>query len=81
MILPMVGSLAWFGKRDVLSMEPFSSKSSLKERAVSAFTPVAAKTMAELSSVEVSLTDFEARYAADHRRRRLESSDRGRWSP
>ena len=33
-----------------LSMEPFSSKSCLKKRAVSIFTPMAANTMAKLSS-------------------------------
>jgi hypothetical protein len=39
-----------FKKRVTLSIEPFSSKSRLKNWAVSMFTPIAAKTIAKLSS-------------------------------
>lgn len=37
-LLTYVGSLAKFKNRHTLSMEPFSSKSDLKNRAVSMFT-------------------------------------------
>lgn len=37
-IFTYVGSLAKFKKRQTLSIEPFSSKSDLKNRAVSMFT-------------------------------------------
>ena len=50
MILSIVGSLARLRKRQTLAMEPFSSKSCLKNLAVSMLTPMAANTMAKLSS-------------------------------
>ena len=56
-ILSMVGSLAKFKNKHTFSIEPFSSKSCLKKRAVSILTPIAAKTMAKLSSWS-SRTDF-----------------------
>ena len=45
-----VGSLARFKKSVTRSKLPFSSKSVLKNRAVSMLTPMAAKTMEKLSS-------------------------------
>ncbi|KAF1747742.1 hypothetical protein GCK72_024208 [Caenorhabditis remanei] len=48
MIRSMVGSLAKLRKRHTFSMDPFSSKSCLKKRAVSMLTPIAAKTIAKL---------------------------------
>mmetsp|Transcript_69951 Transcript_69951/g.176250 ORF Transcript_69951/g.176250 Transcript_69951/m.176250 type:complete len:232 (+) Transcript_69951:602-1297(+) len=46
----MVGSLAKFMKRTTFSIEPFSSKSFLKKRAVSMLTPMAPKTMLKFSA-------------------------------
>mmetsp|Transcript_3536 Transcript_3536/g.10831 ORF Transcript_3536/g.10831 Transcript_3536/m.10831 type:complete len:204 (-) Transcript_3536:253-864(-) len=46
----MVGSFARFMKRTTFSMEPFSSKSFRKKRAVSMFTPMAPKTMLKFSA-------------------------------
>ena len=48
-ILSMVGSLAKLRKRHTFSMDPFSSKSCLKNLAASMFTPIAANTIAKLS--------------------------------
>lgn len=42
-------------------MKEITSKSCLKNRAVSMFTPIAAKTMAKLSS-ESSITDFPGNF-------------------
>lgn len=50
MIRSMVGSLAKLRKRVTRSKDPFSSKSDLKNRAVSMLTPIAANTMEKLSS-------------------------------
>ena len=50
MILSMVGSLARFMNRTTLSMDPFCSKSVLKNRATSILAPMAAKTIAKFSS-------------------------------
>lgn len=49
-ILSMVGSAAWFINKATLSIEPFFSKSVIKNREVSLLTPMAAKTMAKFSS-------------------------------
>ena len=49
-ILSIVGSFAKLRKRQTFSIEPFSSKSCLKNLAVSMLTPIAAKTIAKLSS-------------------------------
>ena len=57
MILSIVGSFAKFKNRATFSIEPFSSKSCLKNLAVSMFTPIAANTIAKLSSWS-SKTDF-----------------------
>eukprot|EP00438_Fugacium_kawagutii_P014061 Skav204168 [mRNA] locus=scaffold903:408718:420898:- [translate_table: standard] len=48
-IRSIVGSLAKFMKSTTFSMEPFSSKSFLKKRAVSMLTPIAPKTMLKFS--------------------------------
>uniref|UniRef100_J3L3E5 Uncharacterized protein n=1 Tax=Oryza brachyantha TaxID=4533 RepID=J3L3E5_ORYBR len=52
-IRSMVGSFARLRNKVTLSIEPFSSKSRLKNCAVSMFTPMAAKTIAKLSSTEL----------------------------
>ena len=49
MILSMVGSFARLRNKHTFSMEPFSSKSCLKNLAVSMLTPIAANTTAKLS--------------------------------
>mmetsp|Transcript_34594 Transcript_34594/g.98807 ORF Transcript_34594/g.98807 Transcript_34594/m.98807 type:complete len:204 (+) Transcript_34594:206-817(+) len=53
----MVGSFARFMKSTTFSMEPFSSKSLRKKRAVSMFTPMAPKTILKFSA-EWSSTSF-----------------------
>mmetsp|Transcript_69950 Transcript_69950/g.176247 ORF Transcript_69950/g.176247 Transcript_69950/m.176247 type:complete len:204 (+) Transcript_69950:185-796(+) len=53
----MVGSLAKFMNKTTFSMEPFSSKSLRKNRAVSMFTPMAPNTMLKFSA-EWSKTSF-----------------------
>ena len=57
MIRSIVGSLAKFMKRTVLSMVPFCSKSDLKNLAVSMLTPIAANTNAKFSSTEVQYVE------------------------
>ena len=59
-ILSIVGSFAKLRKRQTFSIEPFSSKSCLKNLAVSMLTPIAAKTIAKLSSWS-SKTDLPGR--------------------
>ena len=49
-ILSIVGSEAVFINRATLSIEPFFSKSVIKNLEVSLLTPIAAKTMAKFSS-------------------------------
>mmetsp|Transcript_83168 Transcript_83168/g.147250 ORF Transcript_83168/g.147250 Transcript_83168/m.147250 type:complete len:215 (+) Transcript_83168:98-742(+) len=56
-IRSIVGSFAKFIKSTTFSMEPFSSKSFLKNRAVSIFTPIAPKTMLKFSA-EWSITSL-----------------------
>lgn len=50
MIRSIVGSLAKLRKRVTRSIDPFSSKSRVKNRDVSMLTPMAAKTILKLSS-------------------------------
>ncbi|BAS73981.1 Os01g0711050 [Oryza sativa Japonica Group] len=52
-IRSIVGSFARLRNKVTLSIEPFSSKSRLKNCAVSMFTPIAAKTIAKFSSSEL----------------------------
>jgi hypothetical protein len=50
MILSIVGSFARFMNKATLSIDPFCSKSVLKNLATSIFTPIAPKTIAKFSS-------------------------------